>query len=215
MTAVKPEMGGLWAGPIWGPVAEMRIDCFRPEGSPFRPVTRLKLLYDDHALYGLFRVEDRYVRCVFTEYQAPVYKDSCVEAFFRPRETSGYFNFEFGCGGALRCGYITDPERTGDGFREWMLLPAEDGGLVSVRNSLPKRLDIEIAEAAMWLLEFRIPLRLIEKYAGPVRPIRGSLWTANFFKCADASSHPHWASWQPLPEKNFHRPDCFGELFFS
>lgn len=42
----------------------------------------------------------------------------------------------------------------------------------------------------------------------------GRIWTANFQKCADETSHPHWVSWMPLPELNFHLPDFFGEIVF-
>ena len=38
----------------------------------------------------------------------------------------------------------------------------------------------------------------------------------NFFKCADDSSHPHWASWAPIGEAlNFHQPQYFAPLRFA
>ena len=41
-------------------------------------------------------------------------------------------------------------------------------------------------------------------------------WFDTFFKCADESSHPHWASWSPLgAELNFHTPEYFQELYFE
>ena len=36
-----------------------------------------------------------------------------------------------------------------------------------------------------------------------------------FFKCGDKTSHPHWASWNPVDELNFHLPRCFSEIIFE
>jgi hypothetical protein len=65
-----------------------------------------------------------------------------------------------------------------------------------------------------WTLEFFIPLELLEKYVGSVGNVRGSEWKANFYKCGDETSHPHWVSWQPVPKLNFHMPECFGTVMF-
>ena len=41
-------------------------------------------------------------------------------------------------------------------------------------------------------------------------------WRGNAFKCADETSHPHWASWAPIGEAlNFHAPGWFGDLDFE
>ncbi|MEW6117215.1 MAG: carbohydrate-binding family 9-like protein, partial [Nitrospirota bacterium] len=40
-------------------------------------------------------------------------------------------------------------------------------------------------------------------------------WRANFYKCGDATSHPHWASWAPVEALNFHLPHCFGTICFE
>jgi hypothetical protein len=44
---------------------------------------------------------------------------------------------------------------------------------------------------------------------------KGNLWRANFYKCGDDTSHPHWAAWSPVDELNFHLPRCFGRLGFA
>ncbi len=212
---VRPEMAGLWNGPAWSGAGTLRLTHFRKEGSSHHPGTGVKLLYDAGGIYGLFRVEDRYVRCLRTGYMDPVYKDSCVEFFVRPRPDSGYFNFEFNCGGALLCSYIVNPERVPGGFRDFTPLPPEDGERVIVYHSLPKVVDPEEREPILWFLEFFIPFALLEKYTGPLGDPGGRLWRANFYKCGDETSHPHWASWKPVHSLNFHLPDCFGEIRFG
>lgn len=212
---LSPELKGSWDGAAWQQVDTLDIDCFRREGSGHKPKTSARLLYNDEGILGIFRVEDRYVRCVHTQYGEAVYKDSCVEIFFRPKANRGYFNFEFNCGGALLCSYITNPERTPDGFKEYVLIPKEEGRPVQISHSMPQVVNPEIAEPTTWTLEFFIPFSLIERYAGTLGSIQGQQWKANFYKCGDETSHPHWASWQPLPEKNFHLPEYFGDIIFS
>jgi hypothetical protein len=163
----------------------------------------------------MFRVEDRYVRCTRREYQSDVWKDSCVEFFAQPRPDSGYFNFEFNCGGAFLCCYIINPERTKEGLKEFTRLPEKIGSLVRVRSSLPRTIEPEIAEPLAWTLQFSIPLSVFEGYLGPLGLLAGQRWRGNFFKCAEENSHPHWVSWSPVDEFNFHLPRCFGTITFE
>ena len=188
--------------------------AFRPESSAHRPVVQAKLLYSLEGIYGLYRVQDRFVRCVHRRYQDPVYKDSCVEFFIQPIDDKGYFNFEFSCGGALRASYIEDPTRTGRGFRAYTRLTKQDSRQVIIYHSLPSLVDPERQDAVTWYLEFYIPHELLEKYTGSVDTTPGSIWRANLFKCADQTSHPHWAAWSPVDALNFHLPHCFGKLRF-
>jgi len=213
--ASGPCLKGQWEGPHWRDVAPLELPYFRAEGSGHRPRTTVKLCYHDAGISGIFKVEDRYVRCIRTEYMDPVYKDSCVEFFVQPRPGGGYFNFEFNCGGTLLCSYISDPERTADGFKQFTPLPLEDGGQVRVYHSLPATVAPEITGPIIWLLEFFIPFALFEKYTGNIGDPAGQEWAANFFKCGDETSHPHWGSWQPLPSLNFHLPECFGKIRFE
>jgi hypothetical protein len=208
-------MKGLWDGAPWRQADTLEIAHFRAEGSEHRPRTSLRLLYNNEGIFGIFRVEDRYVRCIHTKYGEAVYKDSCVELFVKPKPDKGYFNFEFNCGGTLLCSYITDPERTEDGFREYVLIPEAEARVVEIHHSMPQVVDPEIAEPAEWTLEFFISFGLIGRYTGSPGDVSWQEWKANFYKCGDETSHPHWGSWQPLPEKNFHLPECFGSIRFA
>ena len=61
-----------------------------------------------------------------------------------------------------------------------------------------------------WNLLVIIPLDLIGvRYEGRPVEMRG-----NFYKCASATSQPHYLSWSPIdtPEPDFHRPEFFGKL---
>lgn len=212
---IKPDLTGSWDGPAWDQADTLELASFRPEGSDHKPKTSVRLLYDQTGIFGIFRVEDRYVRSVHAEYLSPVYKDSCVEFFVKPKQDRRYFNFEFNCGGTLLCSYILDRARTPEGFRNCVKLSEEDGRQVLIYHSMPCIVEPEITEPVTWFLEFFIPFSLIEKYVGVLSKVKGQSWQANFYKCGDETSHPHWASWTALPEKNFHLPDCFGVITFE
>ena len=210
--AAPPSLSAEWSDPIWTQAETLEIEHFRPEGSDHHPISSARVLYDANGLYGIFRVQDRYVRCVRTGYHDPVWRDSCVEFFAQPKRDRGYFNFEFNCGGAFICSYITNPERTPEGFKEFVKVPTGIGQTIRVKSSLPQRVEPEITTPVVWMLSFWIPLGLFEHYLGPLGTLSGQVWRGNFFKCAEENSHPHWASWSPVDEFNFHRPDCFGSL---
>jgi hypothetical protein len=211
----RPELRGLWEGAAWGTTPFLNIGCFRPESTSHQPLVRCKLLYDDSHLYGLFLAQDRYVRCVHTGFQTPVYEDSCVEVFLQPKPDKGYFNFEFNCGGALLASYVTNPARINGQVAAAKPLSTEEGRQVAVYHSLPSIIESEIEDEVAWSLEFSIPFALLTSYVGGLGKVEGRQWRGNLYKCGNRTSHPHWASWSPLSDRNFHAPWDFGTLRFA
>ena len=212
---VRPALKGEWRGPAWARAETLEVAHFRPGSSDHRPRTLARVLWDELGLYGLFQVQDRYVRCAHSGYMAPTYLDSCVEIFIQPKGDKGYLNFEFSCGGSLLCFYIVDPTRVPGGFQDFSPLTESDGSQVTIYHSMPSRVEPEITESTEWYLEFFIPFSMLEKWVGPLSPVGGQEWRANLYKCGDQTSHPHWASWAPLDETNFHLPRCFGTIWFE
>ena len=211
---IPPDLKGRWDGPAWRSAETLEVTNFRPEGSDHRPHTRARLLYDDEAVYGIFHVCDRYVRCVRTEFYQPVCKDSCVEFFVQPGNADGYFNFEFNCGGAFLFRYQGD--RSDPQNRIVPVKPSpEEVRMIRVYHSLPDVVDPELPEETEWVLEFAVPFALFARYVGPLGETGGQQWRANFYKCGDETSHPHWASWAPLAEESSHQPRCFGSILFE
>lgn len=214
-TPTRPPLDGEWESALWQTAQTAKIDQFRPESSSHRPRTCARLLYNDEGIFGIFQVNDRYVRSVATRFQDCVCRDSCVEFFFKPKPNGGYFNFEFNCGGTVLCSYIVMPEgdysRAG---RDVRMLDAVDETAIEVHHSMPRTVEPELAEPTVWTLQFHIPFALLEKYTGRVDHAAGTEWRGNLYKCGDKTSHPHWAAWSPVSELNFHLPDCFGVMKF-
>jgi hypothetical protein len=214
-----PELKGEWDGKAWGQVAALEIDQFRTEGHPnHHPRTRAKLLYDDQNLYVFWLVQDRYVTCTRTRTNEQTHRDSCVEIFVQPRGSgTPHFAIEINCGGTVMMAQIIDPRRTADKFADWRRLEPRDVERAKIYHSLPKTVSPEISDDIEWRIEAAIPLSVLETYAGEkLAPLAGQTWRANLYKCADDSSHPHFAAWSVVGGKcNFHQPEYFGELRFA
>lgn len=211
----RPQLTDGWETPAWQQAETVDLLVFRPEGSDHRPETRARLLYDNAGLYCMFLVMDKFVRSVQTEFMGPVCTDSCVEFFVRPKPDRGYFNIEINCGGTLLCHYITGVVRTPEGFQGSTPLTPENGRMIQIHHSMPRTVEPEIATPTTWTIAYHVPFALLEKYAGPIGIVAGQQWTGNFYKCGDKTSHPHWASWNPVNALNFHLPQCFGTLAFD
>jgi hypothetical protein len=211
----EPEMAGRWTGPVWKQTGTLQVSHFRPESSSHRPKTLAKLLYSRQGIAGIFHVEDNFVRCVHNNYLDPVYKDSCVGIVLRPGQAAEYFSFEFNCGGAIRASFITIADDTKNGLKVFMPLSKRDGAAIRVYHSLPAIVDPEIAVPTVWILEFFIPFSVIGKFVCKPGNIKGDEWRANLYKCGDATSQPHWASWVSLPSKNLQPPQNLGKIRFA
>ena len=211
-TATSPALDGAFTAGAWGAAEEGRVALFHEKSSDHRPDVRFRVLHDNANIYVKFEVKDRYVRSVQTAYQGSVCTDSCVEFFVRPRAGCGYFNFEINAGGTLLLYYIENHARTPAGFEKFREVSAEWVRQVQIWHSLPAVVEPEMAVPVTWGIGYRIPVALFEAYTGPLGKISGQTWRANFYKCADKTSHPHWGSWAPITALNFHLPECFGEL---
>ena len=213
-TSAQPQLKGDWAGDVWGKVETVDIKHYMGSEPEHKPKTQAKVLYDEEFVYVIFRVEDKYVRAVSEGYQSMVCFDSCAEFFFTPgpNVSSGYFNIEINCGGTMLFNFQTIP---------WVdVVPISDSDCDKVRifHSEPRIVEPEKQEPTTWFIEYRVPIDVLENYFPEVaRPAPGVLWRANFYKCADKTSHPHALTWSVVdwPEPDFHQPGFFGTLEFK
>lgn len=202
-----------WNQGQWAEADEIQLNHYMGKKPEHFPKTQVKLLYDESHIYIFFRVGDRYVRAVANEHQDSVCVDSCVEFFFTPSEDIrlGYFNVEINCGGTLLFHHQT---ARGKNQRQ---VAVEDYQKIEILPSMPKTVDPEIAEPTLWTLKYALPVDILKKYTPVKKPAPGVTWKANFYKCADKTSHPHWLTWNPIdwPTPNFHLPQYFGTLVFE
>ncbi len=217
-----PALDGKWDGPAWRKADTLAITHFLPRStedlpdSGHRPVAKARVLYDDAGLYVHFRVEDQYVRSIATEYRGKVWEDAAVEFFVQPKLHRGYFNFEINCGGTLLLSYHEDPMWKGPVLHKPGAVPWEIASQVRIHHSMPPVVDPEIAEPVTWNVEYFIPYSLFETYLGQLGDLPGQEWRANFYKCAETNSQPHFATWAPILEGvDFHSPQFFAPIRFG
>jgi hypothetical protein len=211
-----PKVSADWEDQAWSDAETLNVARFHPRGSDHRPATQARVLHDGHALAVIFRVEDRYVLARSTQYQSPTHKESCVEFFVQPRADRGYFNFEFNAIGTPLLWYIEKPRKADGVFEKYIEVPEDIASTIEVRASLTEPIRDEVPGPVVWTVSYRVPLALFERFTGPLGPLSGQTWRANFYKCADDSSHPHWGYWADIGARlDFHQHDRFGEIIFA
>lgn len=199
------------------------------------PQVYFRIAYDESAIYLFYWVREYAVRAVSKQHGDSVWQDSCVEFFFSPSDdlSEGYFNLEMNCGGTALLHYHPARKRKGVPAPDWLENAGMDYGTAQgarihkttaeefqgaeIRTSLPKIVDPEWEGPLRWTLAARIPLGLLQKIHRFASPRPGTVWRANFFKCGDATSRPHWLTWAPVdrPSPAFHVPRDFGTLVFQ
>jgi hypothetical protein len=206
-----------WGRPCWTSAETLHVSHYSWEDSGHHPPTCARLLYDDRVLAVSFRVEDRYVRAVARHFQDSVCLDSCVEFFVAPVPGSdAYFNFEVNCGGTMLVHRCASTAERAAGKQTHGMAPL-DAATIAMAHSLPVTVDPEITQPTTWTVEYHLPFVLFERYFGVEPPRAGTVWRGNFYKCADATSHPHWGSWAPVggARPNFHQPAFFQPIEFA
>lgn len=170
---------------------------------PYQPLTTFSIGHSGKNLYIDFFVRCNYLRAVNYDDQSPVSQDSCVEFFVAPQCDNHYWNFEFNCIGAINASHRTERKNP-------TRLNSEELNQVKRYASCGTRPFNEVEGLFTWNLTIMIPLKLIcVEYNGEPINIKG-----NFYKCASATSLPHYISWNPIPTEkpDFHRPEYFGDI---
>ena len=116
-----------------------------------------------------------------------------------------YYNFECNCAGKLLLhGGEAGTERPG----------ASEEVLKSVKRwaSLGTEPFEERVGECTWEVALVIPASAIFRHE--IETFNGKTMRANFYKCGDRCSRPHFLSWSPIDceEPNFHKPEFFGRV---
>lgn len=172
---------------------------------PVRPTVCFRIAHDGDNLYLLYRVTEKTVRAMAAEDNGRVWEDSCCEFFCRFDE-EGYYNFECNCAGTLLIGY-------GAGRGERQRADATILNKVERWTSIHDEKPFDEKPAPTeWLLALRFPKEAF--FHHHLESLAGLKLRANFYKCGDKLSQPHFLSWNGIetPQPDFHRPEFFGQL---
>ena len=206
------EPDSNWDKKEWSDINSLTLENKIINNPSFIPKTEVKVMYNEEYIYVIFRVQDRYVRSVRTEINEAVSNDSCVEFFFSPEPTGrdGYFNLEVNAGGTPLIRF-----QKGDNI-DRVLMDIEDIKSIEIAHSLPNVVEPEITEPTTWVIEYRISLKMLNKYYKITMPAKGVKWHANFYKIGNETSNPHYLVWNKIEDEDphFHLPKYFGEIEF-
>lgn len=183
------------------------IDCINWKEFSYRPEVQFTITNDEQLIYLQFNVREKYIRAVETVINGDVYKDSCVEFFISPKADGNYYNFEFNCAGVPHVAY--GPDRYNR-----LKLPIEIIEQLKIKSSLGAGPFQEKQGDFSWKLNVEIPISCF--IHDNLKSFAGLRARANFYKCGDATSEPHYLSWNPIgtEKPDFHQYPYFGNLIF-
>lgn len=173
----------------------------------YKPDVRFTMAYTDDEILLKYYVTDQWFKAEMTETNQDVYEDSCVEFFVCPADDGIYYNLEFNGIGTCLMGSGTARENRS----------RVDPGIISGirRKPSPGRESVkERSGEFSWTITMAIPLSIFFHHS--IKELKGKTFRANFYKCGDKLSVPHYVTWNPVGTENpdFHRPEYFGVLKF-
>ncbi len=174
---------------------------------PYKPDLKFRIAHAGTEIWLKYYVKEKNILAQETRTNGDVYKDSTVE-FFISVDGENYYNFEFNCIGVTHLAY--GPRR---GNRKFVT--AETVEKIEAESTLGSEAFSEKSGKFEWEMMIRIP---IECFAyDTLKTFAGLKATANFYKCGDETSDPHFVSWNPVKTENpdYHRPEFFGRVEFE
>ena len=176
-----------------------------PEEYAYCPDVKFRIAWCPEGLVLHYKVNEQSVRARYAEDGGRVWTDSCVECFIRNVTENLYYNIECNCIGTLLMSM-------GDGRHDRRPVSAELKNRVLRWASIGCAPFEERCQSTSWEVALVIPACVFEE--SPLSLEEGAVLCANFYKCGDELSVPHFVSWNAIqvPSPDFHRPEYFGQL---
>lgn len=197
---------------IWSDIEPIKIERYPWDDIGYRPTTEVKLFYTDDELRIHFTSCEKEVRINEREFNGPVWEDSCVEFFFipTPEKDDRYFNFEISAQGTLLLQLDNKPP-----VRHYM--EYVNPNYFEIKADVTQENYKEFSNFKPWTIEYKIPFSFIKDFFKDFEAKSGQIMKANFTKCGDKTSIPHFGSWVNIdnPKPAFHKPEFFENIIFE
>ena len=235
-TATPPRIDGDLSDEAWeaAPWTADFVDI-RGGASPVpRCRTRVKMLWDEHALYVCAKISEPHVWATLTEKNSVIYQDNDFEIFLDPDgDGLNYYEFEMNALGTIWELTLDKPYSRGGQPTLGTNLPGLRSA-VKVQGTLNDPAD----EDQGWTVEISIPWADLTRYLGPMSapPHPHDVWRIDFSRVewpqvvTDGkyvrqpphgttipwTRHPedNWV-WSPTGAINMHLPERWGRLVFE
>lgn len=193
---------------IWDIAEIAEVCCFPWDENGYKPKTEARMLYTEKGFHVCLISYENKITALCTKMNDPVYRESCMEFFFKPNPEydDRYLNFEFNALGTLNLGLGKDRY-------DRIQIPASTLECFRIIASVGKE-DAKNFSGPCWSIRFFIPYEFIDKYFGKLNIKSQVKMTGNFYKCGKLVEYPHFGCWSEVKssEPDFHRPECFGGL---
>lgn len=164
------------------------------------PKTTVRVLYNKEGLFLKFDTDEEELIYDCKNLNEDVFKDSCVEFFFKPdpENNDNYFNFEINATGTPLIGFGTGRAPLRSRIND---LDVSQFKIESVFN--------EKGFSVKYFIQFAFLLKYVDKI--------GDFFYGNFQKCKEKGSNPHFVSYYPIktPKPDFHRPEFFDKIIIE
>jgi hypothetical protein len=183
------------------------IDTINWPDYKYKPEVSLATGYSNHEIFLKYFVTENYFKAEKIVTNEMVCEDSCVEFFVSPGNDGIYYNIEFNGIGTCLMGTGTGRENSVRANPEII------SGIrrISTAGSLPVK---EISGKIEWSITIAIPFKVF--FHHKIKELKGKTFRANFYKCGDKLSVPHFVTWNPVKTQkpDYHQPEYFGMLKF-
>lgn len=183
------------------------IDTVNWEAFPYKPEVRFNISWGDRDIYIKYYVRETNIKAEKTLTNEMVCEDSCVEFFVAPSDDGIYYNIELNPIGTVLMG-------SGHGRHD--SIRADACILTGIRRLTTMGTEpfAEICGDISWSLTIAIPLETF--FHHKIGDLSGKSFRANFYKCGDKLSTPHFVTWNPVGTErpDFHQPEFFGVIKF-
>jgi len=184
-----------------------QIDTINWPTYSYKPKLSFRIGHIGKEIWLKYYVTEKYILAQETRTNGEVYKDSTVE-FFISVDGTNYYNFEFSCIGTIHLAY--GPGRGNRNFVDPEIIKK-----INIESSLGNQPFKEKTGNFEWEMMIRIP---VESFAfDKIKSLNGLKAKANFYKCGDETTEPHFVTWNPIGTENpdYHCPEYFGKVLFE
>jgi len=185
----------------------LQVDTINWKGYTYKPEVALSVSYSDNEIFLKYYIKEYYFKAEKTETNQMVCEDSCVEFFVSPEEDGIYYNLEFNGIGTCLLGSGT--ERANSSKAD----PSIVSGIRRLSSAGEKPFKEKVGEFE-WTITVAIPFEVF--FHHKIKDLKGRTFRANFYKCGDKLTVPHFVTWNPVgtEQPDYHQPAYFGILKF-
>jgi hypothetical protein len=184
-----------------------QVDVLNWKSFDYKPDVKFVIAYTRHELLLKYYVTEQWFKAEMTGTNQEVYEDSCVEFFVSPPGDGIYYNLEFNAIGTCLMG-------SGAGRENRKRADPEIISRIRRNGSAGKKSVSEKIGEFSWTITMAIPFNVFIHHN--ISGLKGKTFRANFYKCGDKLSVPHYVTWNPVGtvKPDYHRPEYFGLLKF-